>query len=319
MKSQTLISAAIAMFAASPLQAAEFSQEATIGISRTSVDPDGNDSDPISRGRDLAATFYLDAVDTADAPLSEAAFLRHASSVTLAAALENYDSNHDVAADEEEIEALDASFSARKVFDSEDGRHWVFSALVGRGEVESEDAASNKEVLDTQTASFSLSRYVQRHTEIGLTSTSFEIEEERSGGDTGELTSVSVWGKTVRALEEGAFISLWGEVGRQSADIEPLLQSGSTLDDSDFEGSFYKVGAAYFPNAMVEVGAEMTRVSHSVVLSSSTGIGDGFSAWAEYFLTEQTSIALSVARHTIDILDEEFDIDTVSVEGRMRF
>lgn len=312
-----LVATGIAVFGISgAVNAGVYQGEVSASYTYSEYDFGSGVGDPESEGARVGFSWYLEPVDPGSGPLGEAAFLGQASAVTLEYGEAKFESNSDNVANESEQDAEAWSVNFRKVFTNAGG--WVLELGYGEADQDGELMNGATEVeADVEAYRVSISKYVQPHTEVGVTRSRFEVDRGAASAQDIEIDQMGFWGKTVRACGEGGFFSLWGSATRQYSN-----ESSDALD-----GSITRVGGSWFPNAGLEVGAELFRNTSDVFedgdLEADTigPVGEGYSVFAEYFVVPQASVQLHISQSDFDVpgATEDLEKDTATLRGVFRF
>ncbi len=296
--------------------AGEYRGEFLANYSYSEPYQDLDTSDPEVEAASVGINWYFNPVDTSKGPLGEAAFLDHASGIKLGYGETQAESNSDNPANETEQDRDSYSVNVRKVFDN--AGDWVLALSYTEAEQDNEfNAGSSKTTTELEGYSVSVSKYVQAHTEVGVTRSRYDLEYS-SGNQSYEINQMGLFAKTVRECGCGGFFSLWGSAARQYSDT-----ASEVLD-----GSIIQVGGSYFPTTGLEIGAELFRNSSRIFENGDLDlvelgpVGHGYALKAEYFIIPQASVALRLSQSEADVYgnpNSDFDAESAAIRGTFRF
>jgi len=250
---KTVLVAGIAL-AVSATAHADYRWEANAAASRTNIDL-GNEDGDVDRFA-IGGSFYLDAVDTQKGPLSEAAFLDHASNISAGYVYTDLD---DIV---EDLDGDEYGISGRYVLDL-DSIPLIFEGSYTR---------STPDFSDIDTFSVGFGAYLTDTTTLVATFGNIDVDE---GGDADfyELSLKHLW-----SLTSGAIV-LEGNYG--SVDVD-------NADDVDV----YNAAATWYVNDTLGFGGRFGRFDNfgleadEYAVFSEWFITEGIAVSAEYSYSE---------------------------------
>lgn len=224
MKQQLNLGLSISLLAAAGIATAgSYQIEAGFGYNDVSFEQGSSDAD--ADGISIGGTFYFTEVDNTKGPLSEAAFIQHASDVSVTHA------SLDI--DDSDVESTDLSIVTRIVMPS----NITFTAGYANHDVE-QGSLSN----DTDSFTFGGGYYINDLTELGLTYQTIEVD------DNNDADIIAFTAKALM-LDTSLPVALEGGISFLSSDI----------DNSD--GEAFSAAATLYPSRELGVSIGLTLVS----------------------------------------------------------
>lgn len=299
---KTAIVAGIGLALSATAQA-DYNWQVGAGYARVTVDQEtkntgsdektSNDADIVN----LNGTYFLETVDTSKGPLGEAAFLDHASSISLAVTDGEVDFN-----DADDQDGQRYSFNSRYVAE---GPGWKLSGWLvdlGYNYFEPGDAEVNS-------YNIGIGKYVTPNTTLVLGYTAVDVN---SGGNPSEQDNTDA---VDLALDHFFAFSSGGL--KTSANIGRIAVDGDDGDDIDS----YGLGATWYLNNNWGFGANWAR------LAQDSREVDVYGVNAQWFVTENFAVDLGYAQSNPDDQNNplgtggklETEIDGFSVGGLFRF
>jgi hypothetical protein len=274
---KTVIVAGVALAISASVQA-DYRWEAGAAAERTNIDVDFDDGDIDKAAID--GTFYLDSVDTSKGPLSEAAFLDHASNVSLGYVYTDAD---DII---EDLDGDEYNIDGRYVTD---GAGWIFEGSYQRNE-------PNDAEIDTYSLGFG--KYLTDATTLIVSYAEADVDE---GGDTDgyQASMEHLWGWS------GGGFKLSGNVGFVN------------VEDNDDTNIYNIAGTWYITNNLgLTFTTGYTETYNQEFLSSGV-IADWF-VTERIALSAKLAYAES-DDDIFDGESSEAEITSVAIGARMRF
>jgi hypothetical protein len=274
---KTAIVAGVALAISASVQA-DYRWEVGAAAERTNIDVDFDDGDIDKAAID--GTFYLDSVDTSKGPLSEAAFLDHASNVSLGYVYTDAD---DII---EDLDGDEYKIDGRYVTDS---AGWIFEGSYQRNE-------PNDAEIDTYSLGFG--KYLTDATTLIVSYAEADVDE---GGDTDgyQASMEHLWGWS------GGGFKLSGNVGFVN------------VEDNDDTNIYNIAGTWYITNNLgLTFTTGYTETYNQEFLSSGV-IADWF-VTERIALSAKLAYAES-DDDIFDGESSEAEITSVAIGARMRF
>ena len=236
-------------------------------------------------GIDLYGTYFLNDVNTNNGPRSEAAFLDHASSVTLYGGYSELD----------DVDELEANLGGIDIDDDDSETYGIGGRYVtkqaGSWIIEGDWRRTKPAHLEIDTYTIGIGKYITDNTSLVITYADADLDE---GGDT---DGWSVGMEHFWRLSSGG-IKLEGNAGYVNVD------DGDDIDIYNLAGTWYITDNLGF-------GARYGK------FDGGAAEADKYSIFSEWFITRH--IAVSAAYDYTDFDNSDVDNNAFTIGGRYRF
>jgi opacity protein-like surface antigen len=236
-------------------------------------------------GIDLYGTYFLNDVNTNKGPRSEAAFLDHASSVTLYGGYSELD----------DVDELEANLGGIDIDDDDSETYGIGGRYVtkqtGSWIIEGDWRRTKPAHLEIDTYTIGIGKYITDNTSLVITYADADLDE---GGDTDGWSAglEHFW-----RLSSGG-IKLEGNAGYVNVD------DGDDID-------IYNLAGTWYINDDLGFGARYGKID------GGGAEADNYSVFSEWFITRQ--FAVSLAYDYTDFDDSDVDNNAFTIGARYRF
>lgn len=278
MKQQLNLGLSISLLAAAGIATAgSYQIEAGFGYNDVSEEFGSTESD--ADGLSINGSFYFTEVDNTKGPLDEAAFIQHASDVTVThATLDNDDTN---------VEETDISIDTRIVMASN------ITLTVG---YENSDEDNGVTSSDTDGFTFGGGYYINDLTELGITYNTSELNDNE------DVDIITLSARTLM-MDTSLPVSLRGGIGFISSD----------QDDSD--GEAFAASATLYPSRELGVGIGLSLISLDTADVTTIDLSGKYFITPQAVV----GLSYSMETLEEDSFSADIDTDTLLLSGAYRF
>jgi hypothetical protein len=277
---KTALVASIALAISATAQA-DYQFEVDAAVGNTNIDIGRDDGDIVKAA--VGGSFFFESVDTSKGPLSEAAFLDHASSVSAAYSYVDADDIVD------NLDGDEYGISGRYVLDL-DALPLIFEGSWSR---------RTPDFSDIDYFSLGFGAYITPATTVIFTYRTSDVDDSDLV-DAGDIDIYNLAVEHLWSFGNDSALKLAGEYGAIQVD-------GDDVDDIDS----WSVGATYYINDNIGFGTSFGRFDNFGLEE------DAYGVHGEWFISEQ--IALSLAAKHSEIDDTEVERDSIVLGATLRF